>query len=94
MVFFVSIQKQFGIPRIGMHIKLPFLTKKLLFATFRTRTFAFHAVQTIPTRNHRTTTARYPCYHDMLVFDIRNVRFVTVEFLELKRVSFILFVYS
>ena len=35
----------------------------------------------------------YPWYHDMLVFDIRNVRFVTVEeFLELERViSFFFF---
>ena len=43
------------------------------------------------TRNHSAEQQQqrdmYPCYHDMLVFDIRNVRFVTVEkFLELKRV--------
>ena len=43
------------------------------------------------TRNHSAEQQQqrdmYPWYHDMLVFDICNVRFVTVEeFLELERV--------
>jgi hypothetical protein len=70
-----------------MHIQLFLLNTKNFYITFHTHIFAFHAVRNMCTRNRRTTTARrYPCYHDMLVFDIRNVRFVTVEFLELERV--------